>query len=298
MPEFNYHEELVNVFSKYIFDQASVNYRQQIIINVLDKITKEKKRIIGFLRFQTIKEKLTQCISQSYEIKTGYILEDFFEKLFGFYFNNLNKIINGYECDQLFEDDNYIYLIEQKIRDDHDTSKRGGQVENFAQKIAALEEKCIQENKRLKAYMWFVDDNFKKNMTFYTEKLSHIHNEYTENVALYYGRTIVDLLLGNTEIWDNFVESFIATKTAYTSDISGTINDYDFDNDPDGIVFRKLKRNKARTLIDLFYSDDYAEVRRSLFPDNVMLNNIKEYFIAHPTPARRTFINHEQENNY
>ena len=92
MPGFNYTEELVNVFSKYIFDQASVDYKQQIVINALDKITKDKKRIIGFLRFQTIKEKLTQCISQSYEIKMGYILEDFFEKLFGFHFNTLRKI--------------------------------------------------------------------------------------------------------------------------------------------------------------------------------------------------------------
>lgn len=56
MPGFNHAEELVNVFSKYIFDQASVDYKQQIVINALDKITKDKKRIIGFLRFQTIKE--------------------------------------------------------------------------------------------------------------------------------------------------------------------------------------------------------------------------------------------------
>lgn len=56
MQEFNHAEELVNVFSKYIFDQASVDYKQQIVINALDKITKDKKRIIGFLRFQTIKE--------------------------------------------------------------------------------------------------------------------------------------------------------------------------------------------------------------------------------------------------
>lgn len=297
MPGFNHAEELVNVFSKYIFDQASVDYKQQIVINALDKITKDKKRIIGFLRFQTIKEKLTQCISQSYEIKTGYILEDFFEKLFGFHFHNLSKIVNGYKCDQLFEDDNYIYLIEQKIRDDHDTSKRGGQVENFIQKIAALEEKCIQKNKKLKAYMWFVDDNFKKNKSFYAEKLSHIGNENTEEVSLYYGRTIVDYLLGNQEIWDNFVTSFIATKTAYTSDISRVINEYDFDNDPDGFVFNNLKKKQTKTLIELFYSNDYAEVRQSLFSNNLMMNKIKEYFIAHLTPARRTFINRGQENN-
>ncbi len=297
MPGFNYSEELVNVFSKYIFDQASVNYKQHIIINALDKIIKDKKRIIGFLRFQTIKEKLTQCISQSYEIKMGYILEDFFEKLFGFYFNDLCKIVNGFKCDQLFEDENYVYLIEQKIRDDHDTSKRGGQVENFVQKIAALEQICNQKNKKLKACMWFVDINFKKNKSFYTERLSHISNEYTEEVSLYYGRSIIDYLFGNTEIWDSFVENFIATKTAYASDISGAINEYDFDNDPDEFVFRNLIRKQIKTMINLFYSEDYAEVRQALFSNNVMLNKIKEYFAAHPTPARRTFINHELENN-
>lgn len=224
-------------------------------------------------------------------------MEDYFEKLFGFHFHDISKIVNGYKCDQLFEDDNYIYLIEQKIRDDHDTSKRGGQVENFIQKIAALEEKCIQKNKKLKAYMWFVDDNFKKNKSFYAEKLSHIGNENTEEVSLYYGRTIVDYILGNQEIWDNFVTSFIATKTAYTSDISGAINEYDFDNDPDGFVFNNLKKKQPKTLIELFYSNDYAEVRQSLFSNNLMMNKIKEYFIAHLTPARRTFINRGQENN-
>jgi hypothetical protein len=65
-------------------------------------------------------------------------------------------------CDLLFEspDGFSVLLVEQKMRDDHDSSKREGQFANFKLKIEAVRERY--EDSNLHAVMYFVDPNQKK----------------------------------------------------------------------------------------------------------------------------------------
>ena len=66
-------------------------------------------------------------------------------------YKNLEKKLefqnNKLSFDQLFCDKNTIFLIEQKIRDDHDSTKKRGQYANFINKIRAI--KNTYKNKKI-----------------------------------------------------------------------------------------------------------------------------------------------------
>lgn len=81
--------------------------------------------------------------------------------------------ISGKDCDQLFTYNGKTVLIEQKVRDDHDSTKKVGQIENYLDKKSNLiNALCC---------CWFIDPNFQKNKKYY---LSQIGDE------LYYGKEI------------------------------------------------------------------------------------------------------------
>ena len=107
---------------------------------ILETVLKNPKRYIGLFRVSNAKTKLIQNITQSCEIKFG----DFIEEILTIYiadmgYENLEKKLefqnNKLSFDQLFCDKNTIFLIEQKIRDDHDSTKKRGQYANFINKI-------------------------------------------------------------------------------------------------------------------------------------------------------------------
>ena len=148
MKNLNY-EEIRDIFNKKIFE----NYKQELI----KKIANYPERYIGTFRPTKPKIKLIQNITQSHEIKFGNAFEILIKKIFeNFEYKSLeNKIFqdkNYKDIDQLFQKDNKLIFIEQKIRDDHDSSKKQGQIENFKEKINLLLEK-YKENK-IRAYFY------------------------------------------------------------------------------------------------------------------------------------------------
>ncbi|MCX2682645.1 restriction endonuclease [Campylobacter sp. MIT 21-1685] len=124
----------------------------EIVLNVL----KNPKRYTGLFRITNTKTKLIQNLTQSCEIKFG----DFIQEILTAYiqemgYENLDKNIgvdensNRLNANQIFtRDDN---LIEQKIRDDHDSTKKRDQYANLIKKIKALKQNFL--NKRIKLYV-------------------------------------------------------------------------------------------------------------------------------------------------
>ncbi len=162
-----------------IFGQ-DLNY--EIVLNVLNN----PKRYIGLFRITNAKTKLIQNITQSCEIKFG----DFIEEVLSEYIlemgyrildRNIGKdeLNNRLNADQVFACEKFVYLIEQKIRDDHDSTKKRGQYTNFIKKIKILKAKF--PNQKIKACMWFSDESLKKNKKFYKEQ---IDNNTDENLEL------------------------------------------------------------------------------------------------------------------
>jgi hypothetical protein len=123
------------IFNKQIFD----NLKRDLI----EKISNYSDRCVGLFRPTKPEANILQNLLQSNEIRFGDALEIVFEKYFeqlGF-INLEKKIGDGKEyldLDQIFKDATFIHFIEQKACDDHDSTKKRGQMSNFEKKIKAL----------------------------------------------------------------------------------------------------------------------------------------------------------------
>lgn len=114
---------------------------------LLKTVIKYPKRYTGIFRLSNAKTKLIQNVTQSREIKFGDFMEDIVTDYIAIMgYTNLDKNIgndedgNALSADQVFkkETENTVYLIEQKIRDDHDSTKKRGQFQNFKKKYMLL----------------------------------------------------------------------------------------------------------------------------------------------------------------
>jgi Mg2+ and Co2+ transporter CorA len=192
----NFHD----VLNKQIFESSKRD--------LLEKIAKYPERYIGLFRPTKPKAKILQNLLQSNEIRFGDALEILFEKYFvQFGFTNLPKKIRiekeYLNLDQLFKDDKHIYFIEQKVRDDHDSTKKRGQFANFEKKINAL----IREydESKLKCFMYFIDPSLTKNKNYYTAEISKIQSDYKIYTKLCYGKELWDEII-HPEIWNELLK--------------------------------------------------------------------------------------------
>src|SRR5260221_5308343 len=130
--------EIIEILNRHVFSQEKVT--------LLQAIAKYPDRFVGVFRSTTPRLKLLQNLLQSREIRFGDAMEEvitlFLEEM-GFI--NLDKRFLTAEddtlaCDQYFCLDNrsQFYLMEQKVRDDHDSAKKRGQITNFDKKLRHL----------------------------------------------------------------------------------------------------------------------------------------------------------------
>ncbi|NLF41802.1 MAG: restriction endonuclease, partial [Bacteroidales bacterium] len=119
-------------------------------------------------------------------------------------YTNLEKYL-GFDAsgdklyaDQIFIKNNVVYLVEQKIRDDHDSTKKRGQYSNFDKKVRLLESKY--GNMRIIAIMWFIDDGLKKNINYYLNEMKNSKYKDTE-IHLYYGSEFFSSLENGDKAW-------------------------------------------------------------------------------------------------
>ena len=172
-------------------------------IVLLKKISNYPQRYIGLFRPTKPKAKLFQNILQSREIRFG----DAFEKLIEEYIkecnfkthnkNFISKEENELKVDQFFEIDDLYYFVEQKIRDDHDSSKKRGQIKYFEEKIRAVANYCDEKGvakKNLKSYFYFIDPYLTKNKKYYRSELEKIAKKYEVNICICYGKEFFNLV--------------------------------------------------------------------------------------------------------
>ena len=99
-------------------------------------------------------------------------------------------------------------MIEQKMRDDHDSTKKRGQFDNFLKKIDYLKE--TYPNKKIEAGMWFVDNSLKKNRRYYENRIATTEIKNVE-MFLFYGVEFTNHL-AQTRIWDEMENHLLAWK--------------------------------------------------------------------------------------
>lgn len=239
-------------------------------VQLLKRIIDNPHRYCGIFRLTNAKEKIIQNVSQSNEIRFGDFLEEvttkYIEKLG---YSNLEKRCKNEKlnCDQLFTDDDRIYLVEQKVRDDHDSTKKRGQFNNFKDKIDAIIRRY--PNKKIVAIMWFIDDALTKNKNYYQEEFDNLKIQNVETKLLYNG-DFFEILNDGKEAWNEFKGHLIKLRKEHLI----TVGALDFDEDYKiHEAFCKLPSNYwAKFTSD---EDIYNTLRSELFTNEDSLKRIQ-----------------------
>ncbi|MDR1911992.1 MAG: restriction endonuclease [Helicobacteraceae bacterium] len=256
-----------STLNKHIFDNSKRD--------LLKKIAEYPDRYIGLFRPNKPRTKILQNLLQSHEIRFGDALEDLFQQYFlALGYRNLEKEIirsnKRLRLDQLFQDNQYIYFIEQKVRDDHDSSKKDGQMKNFEKKIAAL--LFDHEESDLKCYTYFIDPSLKKNKNFYNEEIEKIRGEYGIYIKLCYGKELWEEI-GHPEVWDELTEYLHRWKEGIPE-----MPSVNFDENAEN-SFEEIKKLSVFVFRKLFNNGEVCrEILPILFPGNKTLHLLREYF--------------------
>lgn len=264
------YEKFAKILNEGIFEDS----KNKLLLTIADN----PDRYTGLFRPTKPKAKIMQNLLQSNEIKFG----DAFELIIREYFveNNyetlpLSDKHNGdsLNFDQLFKKENTIIFIEQKIRDDHDSTKKRGQIDNFTKKIDKLIEKY--PNMELKCFFYFVDDSLSKNFNYYQKEIDNLRKDYGISVDLKYGRDLFDMILpvgtwdeliSHLKEWKKDIPEFPEINFDIKSEIEYTYNKIIETFTPS--EYRKLFENESIV----------NEIFPIIFPENAILKKLLEYF--------------------
>lgn len=244
-------------------------------LELLETVIDNPSRYCGLFRLSNAKTKLIQNVTQSKEIKFGDFMEDiatdYIEKLG---YRNMQKDLgcdeNGdrLNADQVFIKDEVVYLVEQKVRDDHDSTKKRGQFANFDKKVRLIRQQ--HPDKRLVASMWFIDDGLVKNKNYYQSEMESTIYPNTE-LHLYYGGEFFESLDGGSEVWKEIVAYLERNRMENSNEIF-TIPDF---GTSDEIYQALLKLPRKYWLKLLSNSSKYDLLRKELFSCGNNLSNAK-----------------------
>ena len=243
-------------------------------LSLLEKVIDNPNRYCGLFRLSNAKTKLIQNVTQSNEIKFGDIIERITTEYIGRlgYVNLSKKFVNDegdtLNVDQLFCLEDVTYLVEMKIRDDHDSSKKIGQYLNFHKKVETIRKR--QPDMKLVAIMWFVDKSLVKNRNYYKGEMN---KEHVENTTFYlcYGEEFFHLLNQGDIAW----EEFINLLKRYRRDNVSTVEIPDFGSSSE--ILQALTELDARHWNKLMSdNEEYALLREELFADGNNLEMAKK----------------------
>ncbi len=165
---------------------------------LLVRITKHPERFVGLFRPSTPRDKIIQNLIQAREIRFGNAMEEVFRQILrssGYeYLRDPSRNL-AYDHLCLDRTGNKVIIIEQKVRDDHDSSKRRGQFDNFKRKVEAVIK--VYPNKEIHAIMYFLDPELKKNQNFYQQEV----NKMAEEINKTYQSKVKAFLLYGEEIF-------------------------------------------------------------------------------------------------
>lgn len=257
-----------HIFNETIFEKSKAD--------LLEKISSSPNRYVGLFRPTKPKAKILQNLLQSHEIRFG----DAFERVIEEYlkikgctilpkrFTNINADILN--IDQCFKKGDKVFFIEQKVRDDHDSTKKRGQIQNFEKKLDVMLTKYGE--KELVGIFYFIDPDLVKNKNFYLDELSKMTSDYNVETHIFYGKELFNYL-GYADIWDEILEYLLVWKKEipdlpeinFDLDAEHTFNEI---KDLKPLVFRKLLENE----------EIFNKIVLTLFPEKKTLKLLYDYF--------------------
>lgn len=169
------------------------------------------------------------------------------------------------------------------MRDDHDSTKKRGQIQNFEKKLDVMLSKYGE--KELVGVFYFIDPDLVKNKNFYSDELSKMTNDYNVETHIFYGKALFDYL-DYSDIWDEILEYLAIWKKEipdlpeinFDIDVHHTFNEI---KDLKSLVFRKLLENE----------EIFNEIVLTLFPEKKTLKLLYEYYSQKQETIYRTIAN-------
>jgi len=169
-------------------------------------------------------------------------------------------------------------MIEQKVRDDHDSTKKVGQFDNFENKYFALTQRY--NNYEIIPIMWFIDDSLVKNRKYYLERMQSMARDYECNPMLYYGDCMFSEIPDfDFEIWEEMIIHLERWKETLPD-----MPEINFDSNPKA-VFEEIKDLSPMFYRKLFNNDEIIrQIFPIIFPDGKVLSLLCNYFLSKKEP--------------
>ncbi len=262
------YQKFCSILNKHIFKGE----KRELLKNIAEK----PERFIGLFRPTKARAKILQHILQSHEIRFGDAFEELVEEILReLNFSILNKSIVGengdaLSLDQYYEGKGMYYFIEQKVRDDHDSTKKRGQISNFETKLEALYKK---HGDKLVGIMYFIDPDLSKNKNYYLPELNRLSKFYGVKTYLLYGKELFDYL-GNPELWDKILVWLKQWKDSLPE-----IPEINFDKTPNE-SFEEIKELPIRHWRKILENEKlWSEgIIKAIFKNGKTLKLILQYF--------------------
>jgi Holliday junction resolvase-like predicted endonuclease len=283
------YEEFCKILNQHIFEGEKKE--------LLRRIAGNPERFIGLFRPTKPGAKILQHLLQSHEIRMGDALEEIIEKILeSIGFTILSKNIRNEKgdllfLDQYFTDNIRYYFIEQKVRDDHDSSKKRGQISNFETKLEILYK---LHHSNLIGIMYFIDPDLTKNKNYYFQELERLKNFYGVELHLFYGKELFKYLK-KPEIWDNIILWLKEWKESLPE-----LPEINFDTTPES-SFHEIKDLELRHWRKILENDKLWKegVMKAIFQDGTTLEILLEFFKEqNTTPFKKLAENLEGRINY
>jgi len=196
---------------------------------ILDSLARDPERFLGLFRPSKPQTKILQHVLQSNEIRFGDAMEELIRCMIAdLGFTNLPTKVKAADGDDLsldqhFASSKHYYFVEQKVRDDHDSTKKRGQIQNFERKLNAL---LPLHARALSGIMYFIDPEFTKNKNYYAAQLVSFQSTYSTELRLFYGAEFF-AFLGRPIAWVNLIDWLTRWKQALPD-----LPEINFDIDP------------------------------------------------------------------
>jgi len=245
---------------------------------LLRKIAESPDRYVGIFRSTTPQLKLVQNLLQSREIRFGDAMEEVISELLGElgFVHQPKRLLTTEEeeksCDQYFSsaDQTAYFLVEQKIRDDHDSSKKQGQFVNFRSKVNHLKE---VHGSALVGIMYFIDPSLKKNRKYYKDQLQSLEAKLGIHLHLFYDGELFEYL-GSPATWEFVTKGLRKWQESVPVSI-----ELDYDREPEE-TWTALQAVDVGTWYKLITNDALwdGHVIQALFPGGDILKRLHRSF--------------------
>lgn len=202
----------------------------------IDKVLKNKAKTFNNLYNAPFseKERIIGAIFSSSNIRYG----DFMEEIIVIFLKEHGaKIIDdeNKNVDLYFETNSTVYVGEIKIRDNHDSTKKRGQIENLKSKTKAAA--LLYRDKKIVPLIFFIDPFEKKNYKYYINQLI---KDFKESYVLF-GDELFELF-NLAEDWKKVKESItkLNSKNKTNRFLINSIKAYVLENVKDETVKKEV----------------------------------------------------------